>query len=662
MLLGTAPNRDPFTADVAIGARPTLFRFNAAGVLAPADIHVAERLAKLGEETDERVILAAALAVRGPRFGHVRTALRGVRSTVVADVEDRSALDLLPWPEEEDWLKAVAASRIVAIGEDGVDDRPLRLVDEALYLDRYWRDECFVADDLLQRSRGPQPVVDRNLLEQGLQRMFGRESPPEQRSAAAAAVLRRFSVVAGGPGTGKTTTVAKVMALLHEQAATSGEPAPLIALAAPTGKAAARMEEAVRNSVSDLDTTDEIRERLASAEGLTIHRLLRRRPDSSSRFRHDRNNRLPHDAVIVDETSMVSLSLMGRLLEAIRSDARVILIGDPEQLASVEAGAVLGDIVGPASGNTVLPASGDTVLPASGDTVLPAPSDIASDIVGSASGDDGLSGSPKSGAVAEGIVVLRSNFRFGGCLAELALAIRAGDGDSAVRVLNQGNPELRWLDIDSVEVSDIGAASDNLAPVREMAVSAGRGLFEAAIAGDDPSALRFLSAFRLLCAHRRGAGGVDVWTKVVEAWLAQEVEGFDPDPEWYPGRPVMITANDYSLRLFNGDTGAVVVREHAGLAVVFPRGGSAVSVSPSRLSAVETVFATTVHKSQGSEFEQAALVLPPPESPLLTRELLYTAVTRAKRGLTVVGPEESLRVAVSRPVARASGLTRRLWG
>ena len=628
MSLLAIPDRDPFIVDLVIGARPFLAEFNTAGVLAPADIHVAERLAKLGGETDERVILAAALAVRGPRFGHVRTSLRGIRSSVVADVEDRATLDLLPWPEEEAWIEAVAASRMVAVGYGGSaddigDSRPLRLVDDALYLDRYWRDECFVADELLLRSADPQPLVDTGVLEEGLRRMFGNESPPEQRRAAAAAILRRFTVVAGGPGTGKTSTIAKVIALLHEQALASGEPAPLIALAAPTGKAAARMEEAVRHSVSDLATDEEIRQRLASAEGLTIHRLLRRRPDSSSRFRHDQNHRLPHDVVIVDETSMVSLSLMARLLEAIRRDARVILIGDPEQLASVEAGAVLGDIVGPAA--------------------------------------DVRGWSPTAGTFAEGIVVLRSNFRFGGCLADLAHAIRAGDADTAVAVLSGGNPELRWLDTDPIAASGGTMPPEILAPLRDMAVSAGRALLRAAVSGDELSALASLSEFRLLCAHRHGAGGVAVWTEAVETWLAEEVEGFDPDPEWYPGRPVMITANDYSVRLFNGDTGAVIVRRDGLLGVAFHRGGSVATVSPSRLSGVETVFAATVHKSQGSEFERAALVLPPPESPLLTRELLYTAVTRAKRGLIIVGPEESLRVAVSRPVARASGLTRRLW-
>jgi exodeoxyribonuclease V alpha subunit len=307
----------------------------------------------------------------------------------------------------------------------------------------------------------------------------------------------------------------------------------------------------------------------------------------------------------------------------------VVLVGDPEQLASVEAGAVLGDIVGPAADQMLMPHSGA-----------------------------GNTGAP---SVAHAIVMLRSNFRFSGPLAELASAIRRGDPDAALDVLASGDPAITWIDRDVTGAVHDAPAPPDIRPVREITVTAGRALFEAAVTGDGSAALEALSTFRLLCAHRRGAGGVEVWTSLVEGWLAEAVEGFDPDPDWYPGRPVMVTANDYSLRLFNGDTGAVVRRADGGLDVVFPRVDGSISVSPSRLSAVETVFATTVHKSQGSEFDNAALVLPDPDSPLLTRELLYTAVTRAKRTLTVVGPEESLRVAVSRPIARASGLTARLW-
>jgi exodeoxyribonuclease V alpha subunit len=503
------------------------------------------------------------------------------------------------------------------------------MVEDALYLDRYWRDECFVAGDILRRCSERRHGVDEALLQVGITRLFADDAPSEQRLAAATAVVRRFAVVAGGPGTGKTTTIARVIALLHEQAVAQSVAPPLIALAAPTGKAAARMEEAVRESASRLVLSDEVRSRLRDAEGLTIHRLLRKRPDSSSRFRHNRNNRLPHDVVIVDETSMVSLSLMARLLEAVREDASVVLVGDPEQLASVEAGAVLGDIVGPAADEMLMPHSGT---------------------------DD--TGAP---SVADAIVMLRSNFRFSGPLAELASAIRRGDPDAALDVLARRDPAITWIDRDVTGAVHDAPAPPDIRPVREITVTAGRALFEAAVTGDASAALKALSTFRLLCAHRRGAGGVEVWTSLVEGWLAEAVEGFDPDPDWYPGRPVMVTANDYSLRLFNGDTGAVVRRADGGLDVVFPRGYGSISVSPSRLSAVETVFATTVHKSQGSEFENAALVLPDPDSPLLTRELLYTAVTRAKRTLTVVGPEESLRVAVSRPIARASGLTARLW-
>lgn len=635
---------DPFAADIALGAVGLLADFNRSGVLAPADVHVAVRLSRLGQETDERVVLAAALAVRGPRFGHVRTSMRTVRSTVVADVEDRSSVDALPWPDEDEWLAALSASRLVAVGEDGCSDRPLRLVDESLYLDRYWRDECFVAGDLLRRCTSSPSLADERVLEQGLNRLFANGSAEEQRWASAIAVLRQLIVIAGGPGTGKTTTIARVMALLHEQADASGATPPLIALAAPTGKAAARMEEAVRRSASHLDTSEQVRERLRACEGLTIHRLLRKRPDSSSRFRHDRSNRLPHDVVIVDETSMVSLSLMARLLEAARTDAKVILVGDPEQLASVEAGAVLGDIVGPAvDGMAMSAATAGTLERLTG--TRPGPS---------ASGHQG-------GGIADGTVILSANFRFTGALAELASAVRKGDANSAIEVLTKGHEELRWIDEDVDRIVTGAAPGNSLSHLREVAIAAGSELFRASTDGDGAAALEAVASFRLLCAHRSGPGGVDVWTNLLETWLAAEVEDFDPEPEWYPGRPVMITTNDYSLRLFNGDTGATIIRPEGGLGVVFPRGGSLVTVSPARLSATETVFATTVHKSQGSEFERAALVLPPPESPLLSRELLYTAVTRAKRSLLIVGTEDSLRSAVSRPIARASGLTRRLW-
>jgi exodeoxyribonuclease V alpha subunit len=419
---------------------------------------------------------------------------------------------------------------------------------------------------------------------------------------------------------------------------------PLIALAAPTGKAAARMEESVRGSEPKLDVSDDIRERLGASAALTIHRLLRKRPDSSSRFRYDRNNRLPHDVVIIDETSMVSLSLMARLLEAIRSEARVILVGDPEQLASVEAGAVLGDIVGPAVDGIGMSRHLSEALEAlTGER----PEEAVDD---------------RSREIADGTVMLSSNYRFSGALGELASSVRRGDADSVVDQLGKAGKELQWVAEDVTRIVNGDTPKDRLAGVRRLAVAAGAALFEASVDGNEPVAFETLSDFRLLCAHRSGPGGVDAWTAIVESWLAEDIEGFDADPEWYPGRPVMVTANDYSLRLFNGDTGATVIRPDGGLGVVFARGGSLVTVSPARLSSIETVYATTVHKSQGSEFQHAALVLPPPDSPLLTRELLYTAVTRAKRSLVVVGSEQSLRAAIDCPVARASGLTRRLWG
>jgi exodeoxyribonuclease V alpha subunit len=598
--------RDPFEARFVALASGPLRDFNEAGVLAAADVHVARRLAALAGESDEAVLLAVALAVRGPRLGHVHVDLDQIRDTAAVDAEEPVDLAQLPWPDPAPWIAAVAASPLVATRPD--DTRPLRLEGSWLYLDRYWAEEVQVARTLRAMAGEPVPGTDAARLGDGIARLFGGADATDDRQAlaAATAVTRRFAVVAGGPGTGKTTTVARIVALICEQATAAGQPFPLIALAAPTGKAAARLEEAVRDEAARLDVGPAVREHLLELPASTIHRLLGWRPGSSSRFRHDRNQRLPHDVVIVDETSMVSLSLMARLIEALRSGARLILVGDPGQLASIEAGAVLGDIVG------------------------------AGDVDGS-------------------IVVLDRVHRFGGGIARLAGAIRAGDGDAVMEILRAPGEDVTWLDLD---VADDEAPS----AVRDPAVAAATATIAAAREGNARGALHALGAFRILCAHRRGPYGVAAWTARMESWLAAELADVHPDDRWYVGRPLLVTENDYELRLNNGDTGVVVAAGEGRLACAFARGHDTVQYSPNRLGAVDTVYAMTIHKSQGSQFDAAAVLMPDPSSRILTRELLYTAATRARHRLILAGTEEAIRAAVDRPVARASGLGRRLWG
>jgi exodeoxyribonuclease V alpha subunit len=613
--------RDPFEARFALQASGLLRQFNEAGVVDAADVHVARELARLGRESDEAVLLAVALAVRGPRLGHVHVDLARIRDTAAVDAEEPIDLAALDWPEPPDWIAHVGASPLVTAGDGPGDEvRPLRLVGSWLYLDRYWAEEVGVARSLRAMAAGPPGAVNDELLRDGLARLFGAEAEGRQSQAAATAVTHRWSVVAGGPGTGKTTTVARIVALICEQAAAAGRAAPLVALAAPTGKAAARLQESVHAEAAELKVAPEIREQLLALNASTIHRLLGWRPGSSSRFRHDRNQRLAHDVVIVDETSMVSLSLMARLIEALRTGARLILVGDPGQLASIEAGAVLGDIVG----------------------------------AGAEGAGPGL-GAHRSGPPGPEIVVLDRVHRFGGGIARLATAIRSGDGDAVMELLRAGADDVTWLDLDVAE-------QDALPAVSEPALAAARATLRAARAGQAREALDALGSFRILCAHRRGPYGVATWTARMESWLAAELADLDPEDRWYIGRPLLVNENDYELRLNNGDTGVIVALGDGRVAAAFARGEETIEHSPNRLGAVDTVYAMTVHKSQGSQFHDAAVLLPPPESRILTRELLYTAATRAQRHLILAGTEESVRAAVGRPVARASGLGRRLWG
>jgi exodeoxyribonuclease V alpha subunit len=615
MRSGAVIEPDPFEPRFARRASGLLRDFNRAGVLSASDVHVARQLGRLTGERDETVLLAVALAVRGPRLGHVHVDLRRIRATAAVDTEEPVDLDTLAWPDPEAWVAAVAESPLVAAESDADQVRPLRLTGHWLYLDRYWAEELQVAQALVAMAARAVPAVDTDLLEEGLERLFPGQRDGRQSQAAAAAVRRPFAVVAGGPGTGKTTTVARIVALLGEQALAAGDPLPLVALAAPTGKAAARLQAAVAEEAGRLDVPTEIRNQLLDLPATTLHRLLGWRPGSSSRFRHNRQRRLPHDVVIIDETSMVSLSLMARLIEALRAEARLVLVGDPGQLASIEAGAVLGDIVGPA-------------------------------------GDGDRAGTHRT-TIAEGIVVLDRGHRFGAGIGDLAAAIRSGDADAVIALLRNPPADVRWLEADV-------AAEPDLHAVRNSMVAAARAMIGAARERRAQDALSALAGFRILCAHRRGPYGVSTWTARAEGWLETELPGLATGERWYPGRPLLVTENDYELGLNNGDTGVVIQESDRALAA-FERGGSVARYSPTRLSAIETVYAMTIHKSQGSQFDAAAVLLPDPESRILTRELLYTAVTRARRELILAGTEESVRAAVGRPVARASGLRRRLW-
>ena len=607
----------------ATRARGLLAEFNAAGVLAAADVHVATTLGRLcGESTDD-VLLAAALAVRAVREGSVCLDLAEAHRSA-GDVDDRTVLETLSWPQPTEWLAGCADSPLIAVGTDGPDNRPLRLVDGLLYLDRYWREEQLVVAELDARTSREPPTVDAERLSVALDRIFPSPAPDLQRLAVAACVTGRLTIIAGGPGTGKTTTVARLLAVLTE---TLDAP-PRVALAAPTGKAAARMHEAVSEEFGRL-----------AGEGLdvppappasTLHRLLGWRPDSHSRFRFNRHNHLPYDVVVVDETSMVSLTLMSRLLEAMRPEAQLVLVGDPDQLASVEAGAVLGDLV------RRQPRLAPDDRAARLSTLPPGDVRPADEVEAELRND---------------VVRLRTVHRYGGAIANLAEAIRHGHADDVMAVLRRGDPQVEFVETNLEARNPAG-----LQGLRADVVNGGRALIEAAFDRDAAAALAALDQHRLLCAHRRGPYGVARWSQEVERWLAATIPDFAPDREWYVGRPLIITANDYELGLYNGDTGVVIDQGATGPTAVFPRGTELVEVTPSRLDAVQTVHAMTVHRAQGSQFARATVLLPPAESALLSRELLYTAVTRARKSVRVVGTPASIRAAVERPVVRASGL------
>lgn len=602
-------------ADVA-----SLVPYVQAGVFGSSEVQLAAAVARLAGPLSDEVLLAVAVAARGPRLGHVCIDLADVERLIVEGTDEAPNLD---WPTSEAWSTALRNSGAVASPTDFALEplRPLVFDGRRLYLQRYWDYELSVADDLRRRAGGRPAnfAVGIPGLEEMLDSVVGAAAEGQsdlQRQAVKVAMENRVSVIAGGPGTGKTRTIARLLVVAHALSDPEGRMLD-VALAAPTGKAATKMTEAVQQQLSAVEDEGVLRPDQAMAlrqrGALTLHRLLGGTP--GTRFGHDRENPLPHDLVIVDETSMVSLHLMAGLLAALKPSARLVLVGDPFQLASVEAGSVLQDVVGPA---------------------WRAPTPTAVD-------------APLAGRVT--VLTKMHRFASGSPISALADAVRTGDADGAILLLDHRRAGVTW--IRSEDASE-------LVTLRRQVADAAVDVALAALSGDATAGFAAANEIKVLAATRQGELGLYDWNDRIEAAVANRVPQLNRLARWYVGRPVIVTANDYVNRVFNGDVGLVVSGEH-GARVAFAHGPGVRYVAPSRLDRVETWWAMTIHKSQGSEFSHAVVSLPSEASPILSRELLYTAVTRARDRLTIVAGEAALRAAITHPVARASGLRERLW-
>jgi len=601
------------------------------GFFNPIDVQFARFLRRLSGSEDPQVLLAAALTSKYTQEGHICLDMKAVAGTPVPD--NQGSPCAFRCPGLESWTEALGKSPVV--GRPG-QFRPL-ILDGALrlYLYRYFMYEKTLADTLVERAGTVTASLDPVLLKEGLARLFPADPSGEadwQKVAAATALVRRWCVITGGPGTGKTHTITKILALLVEQARTGRC---RVALAAPTGKAAARLAHSIRTARGTLACAHAVKERIPD-QASTLHRLLGTVPHSPY-FRHDRNNPLAVDAVVLDEASMVDLALMSKLVDALPSQARLIVLGDKDQLASVEAGAVLGDLChrGPHRGFSRPFAA------------------MVQDLTGHEleTGPQGP-GPP----VRDSVMELRRNYRFaaGSGIGRLSALVNAGDTDGALKALRHGgHPELEWKHLpparslgEALKSFVLGSLSDYLS------------------AGTPGEALARFERFRILCAVRQGPYGVVHVNRLVEG-LLWEKGLISPETPWYHGRPVCISRNDYSRHLFNGDLGLLWNAEkgQGRFRAFFPASDDAVrSLAPLSLPAHETVYAMTVHKSQGSEFEEVVLILPNQVSPVLTRELLYTAITRAQKKVRIFGPEAVIGACVAARIRRASGLRDALWG
>lgn len=588
--------------------------------LRPLDVQFALTVAR---DDEPAVMLVAALLSRDAGEGHVCLPLSRLS---IAEF-NRLYPQLLPLLEEagvpDDWRAMLLASPAVSAGDEPT---PMVLTGERLYLNRMWCNELTVARFFCEANQ-PLPVNE-DEIKRSLDDLFpATDDINWQKIAAAVALTRRISVISGGPGTGKTTTVARLLAALVQTA--NGDKC-RIRLAAPTGKAAARLTESLGAALRQLPLSDEQKKRLPD-EASTLHRLLGAQP-GSQRLRYHAGNPLHLDVLVVDEASMIDLPMMSRLIDALPPHGRVIFLGDRDQLASVEAGAVLGDICAWVNAG-YSPQRAEELSRLTGMQVP----------CGEQQGAE---------ALRDSLCLLQTSYRFGSDsgIGQLAAAVNRGDKPAMRAVFSQG-----FTDIGK---STLQTGDDYQTMIDDALAGYARYLQLVRDGAPPEDVLAAFSEFQLLCALRDGPFGVGGLNERLEQRLAQKrwlVR--HAHSRWYEGRPVMIARNDSALGLYNGDIGVALDRGQ-GTRVWFPLpDGTIKSVQPSRLPDHDTAWAMTVHKSQGSEFDHAALILPGQIVPVVTRELVYTAITRARRRLSLYADDRILAQAIATRTERRSGLS-----
>ena len=604
------------------------------GHLRTLDHALAQSLRRLDRDTPDAVLAAAALASLAVAKGHAGVRLGAADALVEAEIA---------WPDADAWTRQLAASRWVDTPDDATavadPHAPLVLEGGLLYLRRYREYERALALGLQRIATQPVPEAGIEPLALLFARLFPQATHDDRQARAAALALRHaLLLVTGGPGTGKTTTTARLLVLLVAQALHAGRASPRIALAAPTGRAAERMAESVRQAVQALAAMGVDADLLAAlpTSGTTLHRLLGTIPDSP-RFRHDGDNPLPFDVVVVDEASMIDLPLMAKLVDAVASGTRLVLLGDPDQLPSVEAGDVLAAILGAAG-------EGDAMGRGDADVLRPLLGDADSTSVLAQEGGE---------ARFPGIRVhLQRGWRQSEALdlAPLAAAVREGDADAALAQLRAGT-------LSNVHFHE--GLADPLELQRDALLAHFRALGHAATPAD---ALAQSTRLRLLTAVREGPQGARTLNARIERLLAEGGGAGRAPQGHFQGQLLIVTENSYRHRLFNGDIG-VCMRDGVGTVVAWFPGDDAAhprAFHPAALPAHESAFAMTVHKAQGSEFDTVWLLLPARGNRVLSRELVYTGITRARRALHVAGSEAVIREALARHAGRWSGLGWRL--